>query len=314
MTVNLETFMKFRDLQVAEDFGRMAEMGYMDKEFTVYGCAFFDKSRRGYLISIDDAKIIDFIIKGYDEKIFPTNMLYLRESCQVPLGQEENILNDVKRRLARKIKETFSEKFFNQLVMLSTVPNEDHAYELLNEYQACLIGVYDRDRLQCFENALHLAYQRKVLSHHHYWELAEWLNNVYRQMDDDIVVSDVFNKTLWGIVCEKNEKIKTYINAKKESVFLRKQELENDGWFVSPMFKKRYGYNYTYKLNNAKDDFQKDIRSYLNDEYMGLLRDICSMPNNFDKNMYSEYLKKLKNEDNLDALNTWSSYGNLWIC
>lgn len=106
--------LKDENLQVAEDFARMAELGYMDKEFTAYGCVFFEKGKRRYLISADETKIIDFIIqeRALLSSRCPTDMMYVRIKQQVPLGQEENILNDVKRQLGVKMQKTFSEEFF----------------------------------------------------------------------------------------------------------------------------------------------------------------------------------------------------------
>lgn len=60
MTGNMQMMMKFRDLQVAEDFSKMAELGYLDKEFTMYGAAFGEDGRRRYIVTGDLDKLYDF--------------------------------------------------------------------------------------------------------------------------------------------------------------------------------------------------------------------------------------------------------------
>ena len=48
MTGNLNMMMKFRDLQVAEDVGKKAELGWFDVEFTMYGCAYLNDGKMYY--------------------------------------------------------------------------------------------------------------------------------------------------------------------------------------------------------------------------------------------------------------------------
>ena len=44
----------FRDVQLAEDFKKMAELGYLDQEYTVYGIVYWKDGIRNYMISSDD--------------------------------------------------------------------------------------------------------------------------------------------------------------------------------------------------------------------------------------------------------------------
>ena len=46
MTVDLDSMMDMRDVQVALDVAKRAEMGWFDVEFTMYGCAYWDKGKR----------------------------------------------------------------------------------------------------------------------------------------------------------------------------------------------------------------------------------------------------------------------------
>ena len=57
MTVDLDMMLDLRDLQVARDVQRRAEMGWFDVEFTMYGCAYYQNGERYYRVSAHDEKI-----------------------------------------------------------------------------------------------------------------------------------------------------------------------------------------------------------------------------------------------------------------
>lgn len=56
MTVDLDMMLDLRDLQVARDVQRRAEMGWFDVEFTMYGCAYYQNGERYYRVSAHDRK------------------------------------------------------------------------------------------------------------------------------------------------------------------------------------------------------------------------------------------------------------------
>lgn len=51
----------FRDVQVAMDFQKMAENGYLDEEFTMYGCVYLENNKRKYLVSSEEGEIVEFV-------------------------------------------------------------------------------------------------------------------------------------------------------------------------------------------------------------------------------------------------------------
>ena len=55
---NVKMMNAFRDVQIAMDFHKMAENGYLDEEFTMYGCVFLEKNQRQYLISNEEKEIV----------------------------------------------------------------------------------------------------------------------------------------------------------------------------------------------------------------------------------------------------------------
>ena len=54
---DLRRMTAFRDVQLAEDFKKMAELGYLDHEFTVHGIVYWQNGTRNYVISSDEIVI-----------------------------------------------------------------------------------------------------------------------------------------------------------------------------------------------------------------------------------------------------------------
>ena len=112
MTGNMQMMMKFRDLQVAEDFSKMAELGYLDKEFTMYGAAFDEDGKRRYIVTGDLDKLYDFDSACTETQTYLTPLLTLTKVCPVPSGCDDDIARTVKMDLAKKLADVYSKEFF----------------------------------------------------------------------------------------------------------------------------------------------------------------------------------------------------------
>ena len=95
----------FRDVQVAEEFHQMAAEGNIDTEFTMYATTWLDGGERHYLVSADEARVIDFLDGAVRAGIAPLPIRSLTETCPVPLGEKENIAHNVKLELARSLQQ-----------------------------------------------------------------------------------------------------------------------------------------------------------------------------------------------------------------
>lgn len=105
----------FRDVQVAEEFHQMAAEGYIDTEFTMYATTWLDGGERHYLLSADEARVIDFLDGAVRAGIAPLPIRSLTETCPVPLGEKENIARNVKLELARSLQQDYPLEFFQLL-------------------------------------------------------------------------------------------------------------------------------------------------------------------------------------------------------
>ena len=62
----------FRDVQLAEDFKKMAELGYLDQEYTVYGIVYWKDGIRNYMISSDEAQVWEQVKNLLLQNIYPS--------------------------------------------------------------------------------------------------------------------------------------------------------------------------------------------------------------------------------------------------
>ncbi len=279
MTGNMQMMMKFRDLQVAEDFSKMAELGYLDKEFTMYGAAFEEGEERRYIITSEASKLYDFSQSLAEKQVYLSPVLTLTKVCPVPSGCDDDIARSVKIGLAKNLAAIYSKHFFASVRALSDAAvATDEAEELLSALQARLDGCFVEERLQLFEGLARYAFTRRILTEATYRRYQAWLRLTRREMEDDVVVKDLFERTFYGYAqWQDGQSVRYITNANKGSIYLKWRTAQLEGQTVTPIFTKSYGYNYTYTINDARDAFKKDLRQILDGAYLELVAKLSAM-------------------------------------
>ena len=219
MTGNLSAMMHMHDLRVAEDIGKMAELGWFDVEFTMYGCAYMFEGKMCYKISSEAKDIYDYIEHGAKQGVYPSNVLSLTEKCPVPAGMKELIAQDVKKDLGRKLREVYPQAFFEELYALAQAVTTNSAAALLWAEAEALEGVFEEEKLKYFEELVDYAYSCRKLEQTEYAALLQWIASERRDMEDDFVSKDIFEKTLYGIAYAGEAGIEYMTNAQKEYVY-----------------------------------------------------------------------------------------------
>lgn len=297
---------KNRDEDVARTFSEMAELGYMDTEFTVFGCAYWQEGKRHYLISEQEEKVYRFTQKAIERSWCPTLVMMLTRLLPVPSGQQENIKQDVKKQLARALQAAYPPEFFQKLQQMFQQTGSDGARALLAREADWLEARFDRIGLERFAGLLRQARRSKVLSENSYQEFSAWLLDVAQQMEEDVIFKDIFEKRFYAIgYQEPSGSIKYYLNARWERVYERTLELEAQGCIVTPIFAKDCPYNYTYDINAARNDFKTQFGDIFSPSYLQLVRSLQDLP--------SEVIMDEKFEaDNEQQQQTLAFYKRLW--
>lgn len=199
MTGRLGLMMKLHDAQVADDVRRMAELGYFDTEFTMYGCAYVENDRRYYKISPNAEDIYSFIEKSNLQSIFPSNVYEYTKKCPVPAGMKEVIAQDVKMELAKKIRDSFPEEFFVTLANLAGDVIDDSAAEYMWSMVDELEGVFDIERLRRFEEQMEYIYTCRKITWETFKNLRVWLKDERKSMLENFETKDIFEKIIYGM-------------------------------------------------------------------------------------------------------------------
>ncbi|SHN59686.1 hypothetical protein [Desulfitobacterium chlororespirans] len=304
-----------KDLQIAEDFSKMAEFGYLDQEFTMYGAAYLGTDEQmKYLISSKRDEIYRFMAMSAYQGLCPTPASSYTEICPVPSGYEEDIALQVKFRLAKKLQQDYQKPLLAALRELAAVDGNDAAYELLVKEQEKVEDLYDRDILLVYEGLVDMAFKKKLLSLRSLNEFNRWINKIKKQMEDDLVVNDILEKTFYGYVYQGGDgTLKYRVNAQYESIYNFTLETEEQGCRPSPIFHKKYFYNYRYTLGEAKNDFNVFLKKLLNRDYMEIINALNRMPSPIDRVKFKNLSEHYRAQNDHKALETLGYYERRWF-
>ena len=104
---------------------------------------------------------------------------------------------DVKYDLARKLKKVFKANFFENLYEQAQKYVTDSAAQFLWQETENLEGLFDEEKLRRFENLVDYAYTCLSLTARTYADLKNWLREERKNMEQDFISKDIFEKTLY---------------------------------------------------------------------------------------------------------------------
>lgn len=310
MTGRLGLMMKLHDAQVADDVRKMAELGYFDTEFTMYGCAYVENDRRYYKISPNAEDIYSFIEKSNLQSIFPSNVYEYTKKCPVPAGMKEVIAQDVKMELAKKIRDSFPEEFFVTLANLAGDVTDDSAAEYMWSMVDELEGVFDIERLRRFEEQMEYIYTCRKITWETFKNLRVWLKDERKSMLENFETKDIFEKTVYGMMYLDGDRMRYVENARMEYVYERLYDVESKGGVATPIFKRTYWYNYSYRLADVMQDYKKALRGYYDRTYLDELEKLRRTDANRD--LFIDTYRSVKKLYGDKAGETLLRYGNRW--
>ena len=303
-----------KDLMAANDFEAAMKLGCFDKEFTYYGIAYLEESGRiAYRISSQRGKLYRFIRESATYNIFPTPVIRYMKRCPAPSGQEEKIKVEVKVETARKIRALYNKTFFQALKPLSDARPSNRAYDLLKTQQDVLEGEYDESKLRLFESLLYVAMDSKQLTVHAELEFREWLQDVRKQMEDDIVAKGPYKKVLSGFAYQnKDGSMQYYSDAKPEVAYEAEVEYQIKRIPHTPVFQKEYWLKDMSSFFKVKQEFAQELKEYFSEEYWTLLREIKMMPSVIDLSTFEKQAEIVRDACSQEAYDSFLSYGYRW--
>ena len=310
MTGNLQMLMMLHDEVVAEEVGKMAELGYFDVEFTMYGCAYLENGKRFYKVSPDAADIYGFIERANLRDVFPSNVVQFTKKCAVPAGMKEVIAQDVKVELAKQLQEMFPVEFFESLTQLADQVTENTASEMLWRQVDELEGLFDIEKLRRFEDLLDYMYSCRKVTPEEFARFHAWLKDERKSMMENFETKDIFEKTMYGALYLDGERLRYVENARMEYVYEKVYGIESKGGVVTPVFAKTFWYNYRYRLADVIQDYKKALHETLNAEYLENL-ELIRKTDKFE-DLFVDTVLQVRERFGLKPAETLLRYGDRW--
>lgn len=303
----------FRDVQVALEFQQMAEEGYLDTEFTMYGTIYYQDGQRHYLVSADEEKIIDFVEAAALQDIHPMPIQSLTEVCPVPLGEKETIAQDVKLRLARRLQAQYPLAFLELMEDLASVPNTDDARPLLETICRTVKNTFDREQIDLAQQLITLAYAGKVLQKDTCQQFLQFIAAEKENLQDDVTIKDILQKTWYTLAYQEAPgRIKYVTNARQAWIYHKKSALEEQGRIVAPIFQRTYWYNNQTTPEAVKTRHQEYCQTLLDAAYLQQVETIVRYPAALEAESFRTTCAAAKEQYGPQAAAALAEYGRRW--
>lgn len=302
----------YRDVLVALDIGKKAEMGYYDVEMTAYGSVYLKNGERNYLLSMDAAKVYDFCENAVLDDLYPTVVAENFFKKPIPRGFKELLELDLKKDTAKGLQAKYSAEFLNELKNLADMMSQDSAVDLLTEYIGSIKYTFDRMAFDLFESTLVWAMNHKKLGKKDYLILLQELNEERDSISNELRPHDVFNQTFYAVGYEVNGRIEYIYDARKEYVYKKKVALELEGVLVSPIIEETVFYNYKYRLFDARKDFINSLPKIFHEGYWQLLKNIKELPTKMSAQEFEAIADGMREKYGEGINETLKMYANRW--
>lgn len=301
-----------RDVQMAQEIRSLAALGVFPKGILVYGLVYYQNGKRQYMISADPAKLIAFLNDVENRKYFPTPMESYAESLIIPEGEEEDIINSVKVKLARILQKKYPVEVFTMLESLDRrAYNNVMDHSLLN-YRAELESVFDIDKIKAFRDLCTRAQLRKNISEVVYRQLIDWCELRLVQLADYLPPMGRTEKTFYGMAVLENNHIKcTIINANLSCIYQEKCKLEQQGQYVTSWHERIFTMERQESLRAVNQQMDVFLADIYDEQMITLIDELEHAPVTINSDVVQHALLNTEAYGE-DALNLIRYYGQMW--
>lgn len=303
----------FRDVQVAMDFQQMASLGYIDTEFTMYGCAYWANDQRQYVISSKEADIWRFIEESKKSGRYTTPIATLTKVCPVPMGQKEAIADQVKLDLAQELQADYPAAFWAEFKQMAAMTATDAAKPIIETICQKAAASFSEEQLTLAEDLVILAYDGKVLSEASCQTFMKQLAHERDKLLDDVVAKDILEKHFYTLLYEVSPgRWKRLTNARREWILQKKSRLEKEGRLVAPIYAKTYWYNNQQTLDDVRAWHEAACDRILTEDYCALVKAIADCPGPFEAKAYWSAGRAVRERYGDKAWEMWQLYARRW--
>lgn len=301
-----------RDIQCSDSVGQMAALGKFDQEFIVYGCAYRQNGETYYRISEHDETIYYFCEKSRLQGLYTTAVMSYTQRTGVPSGTKEDIWEESKWTLAQMMLEKYPDGYLDLINQLSNLPANNEAWPVLQMLKRRLEGRFERDKLQLFDRVVDYCFRAKLLYQENYKQLKEWLESNWHQMEDDVIIKDIYERTLYGIAYRQYGQIVYDYDARYTKIYQVQQRCIRQGILVTPIYSQTYWFDTFNKFSDIKAQYLEKLKQLLT-PCLVLIEQIHQLlpfitPDQFEK-IYQQAI-----QDYGEVAEELKAYGYQWNC
>lgn len=268
-----------RDVQVAADVGRMAELGKFDMEFTVYGCGeWCADGTVQYHATEEEEKLFEYIRQARLKNHYCTDIHKLSRKTQVPFEMKEEMEQQIKYHLLQQMKRTYGKQLWTDLEPWFQAEPNSAALDILMEYREQVEGYYDEADLQLLMSLAYRAYCGKVLKQEDYRELQMWHKHVRQQMADDPITEGNLARTFYGFCYMENGTQKCLMDAQKSRVLREWEEKLLEGLIPGDILRKTYRFDQFNIMSELRNQFRNWLMTAEDEVYFRRLYEIKKLP------------------------------------
>ena len=301
-----------RDEICAQRIGLIAEMGSMEEEITVFGCCYLEGGKVKYRVSSDKAEIYHFLLESSDMGLFPTPVHELTVRQLIPAGSKDEVLYQVKRKLAQNLQVLYPADYFAQMKPFAEQKAGNTAWPLLEQLREDMEGLFEADELQLYEMLLRQCCQKKLVDDKHKQQAWNWLEKNRNQMEDDIVIKEKNERTFYGILyLNADGTYGSKINLELERVMEEKISLEQKGVLVSPVLHKTFWYSESNQLAALRGKFTDWLKALAGTRLKAILEQMQAFAPAIHGANYRQMMEQAEQlpQDSQTAMQ-W--YGKVW--
>lgn len=302
-----------RDLKCSMDIAEMAALGWFAEEFIVYGCCYMENGTIYYKVSSQNTELYRFKDECMKHGIYVSPVVELLNRVMVPSGMQEEYLLKTKLKLAKQMQRNYDTDLLCTFTALAQQDDNNSAANLMREIQHKMTGCFEREVVQLVESIIEYAFQQKKLNRQTYAELCQWLDYMYGQMEDDVVIRKNFQRTFYGFAYRTTAgALRYYTNASAGETRKRKEELLCKGTQSTPILQKTYYFDNQPNLLQVKEKFVAQLKQWMDEEYWGYLHDIDKLPVQLLMEPYHSLIQQAKERNSGSMTELLQYYDCLW--
>ena len=154
-------------------------------------------------------------------------------------------------------------------------------------------------------------YLAKCIKEDVYIDFAEWSKSIWRQMEDDIIIKDIYERHLYGFLYKDKGKIKIMMDAYAAIVFRNHQSYVEKGVDVSPIYDHLYWCQSFREFSKIKIKFKEELMEMMT-PFMFAQERMKRADRFHERHSYERFCDTIRENGNKKEYRTAMFYGHQW--